>query len=162
MNYREFRTAAHRHLVCCQKLCNSLTSISNLGEKKAIIDDIYYLSGYIIETLISHAIFSMEDNQTKKNPVNEYPYYEKGFKTHNFQAKIDFAIKHGCSFNGFLLIDQKHPNEKNMKLYNGWSVDLRYQKTATMHNIPDISEKMITDYIEVLSIVEKQFITRFL
>ena len=113
MNYKDYKNAAHRHLICCQKMCDALSSISNREEKNALIANIYYLSGYVIETLLSYAIFYSSDSETRKKPVEEHPEYNNGFRTHDFQAKISFATKHHCNLNGIVFISQKHDNQEN-------------------------------------------------
>lgn len=92
MDYKEFRQAAHRHLVTCQKMCDSLSGLTNSEDKNLMIANIYYLSGYVVETLLSYAFFCSCNPKTRKKPVEEHPEYEKGFKTHDFQAKIRVCL----------------------------------------------------------------------
>jgi hypothetical protein len=162
MKYRDFKSAAHRHLICCQKMCDTLSSISNQEEKNAIIANIYYLSGYVFETLLSYAIFSISDKNTRKNPVEEHPEYNNGFKTHDFQAKIDFAIKHKCDLNGIMFISQKHKNDSYMKLYREWKIELRYWPLKSVSTIATINEDLIKGYIDSIKEVENQFNGKFI
>lgn len=162
MDYREFRSAAHRHLVSCQKMCDALPNIKDLTEKNSLMADIYYLSGYVIESLLSYAIFHSSDRKVRNKPVEEHPDYENGFKTHNFQAKISFAIKHSCNLNGICFISQKHPNEDFMKLFNNWRVEWRYQSPVIASSFTNISETLIQGYVNSLKEVERQFNSRFI
>lgn len=162
MHYKEFRTAAQRHLLSCEKMCEKLGEATNCNEKRNLIAEVYYLSGYIVETLLSYAIFSVASRDIQNKPIEEHPDYENGFKTHNFQAKIHFALNHECNFDGIPFIGVKHANKDLMKLYNSWSVDLRYQHYSKFTNVPSaISEQMINSYIGELAKLVQQFNQRF-
>lgn len=162
MDYRDFRTAAHRHLVSCSKMCELLGNASD-EEKRNLISDIYYLSGYVVETLISYAIFSVAPKNIKNKPIEEHPDYENGFKTHNFQAKISFALKHSCDFGGISLISNQHPNTDINNLFRGWTIEVRYQHpTKFVNKKTTISDQLIIEYIDVLKNVEKQFHKKFI
>lgn len=163
MHYKEFRTAAHRHLLSCEKMCEKLRQTPNNNEKRDLIAEVYYLSGYIVETLLSYAVFSVASKDIQRKPIEEHPDYEKGFKTHSFSAKIYFALSHGCNFDGIAFIDNKHANKDLMKLFTSWVVDLRYQHYSKFNNVPPtISEQMISSYIGELAKMVQQFNQRFL
>lgn len=163
MYYKEFRNAAHRHLLSCEKMCEKLKQITNSNEKRDLIAEIYYLSGYIVETLLSYAVFSVAGRNVQNRPVEEHPDYENGFKTHNFQAKIYFAITHGCSFNGVPFIGERHPSNNLRKLFNAWNVDMRYQHYSKFQQVPnDLDETMICSYIEELNRLEKHFNQKYI
>lgn len=162
MDYKEFRQAAHRHLITCQKMCDGLSAIKNFEDKNAMIANIYYLSGYIIETLLSYAIFCSLDLKTKKKPVEDHPDYENGFKTHDFQAKISFAKKHNCNLDGITFISSRHSNKDFMKLFNGWRIDLRYRSPKNVSSVSLIDETLIKGYVNSLNELENQFITKFI
>ena len=161
MDYKEFRQAAHRHLITCQKMCDSLSGLTNSEDKNLIIANIYYLSGYVVETLLSYAFFCSCNSKTRKKPIEEHPEYEKGFKTHDFQAKISFVKKHNCNLDGITFISNKHSNDVFMKLYNGWQVDLRYRSPKNIVRVSVIDETLIKGYIDSLKEVEIQFINKF-
>lgn len=162
MNYKDFRTAAHRHLITCLKLCEILET-ANTEEKRNIISDIYYLSGYVIETLLSYAIFCAAPNAIRNKPIEEHPDYERGFKTHNFQAKISFALKHQCDFSGINLISNLHPNNEINNLFRSWTIEVRYQHPSNFIRKPTtISEQLILEYIYVLKEMEKQFHQKYI
>lgn len=59
MQYREYYQSALRHLEVCKMMMQSLESmdakIHNTAKRERLKLDIYYLSGYIIETMISMA-----------------------------------------------------------------------------------------------------------
>lgn len=163
MHYKEFRTAAHRHLLSCEKMCKGLSGLSNINEKRDLIAEIYYLSGYIVETLLSYAIFNVASREIQNQPIESHPDYDNGFKTHDFQAKIQFAINHGCNFDGFPFISVKHPNINLRKLFNAWHVNLRYQHYSKFNNTPSsLNERMIISYICELAKLEQQFNQKFL
>lgn len=163
MKYKEFRTAAHRHLLSCEKMCEKLNELQNANDKRDLIADIYYLSGYIVETLLSFAIFSVAGRRIQNNPIEMHPDYNNGFRTHNFQAKIHFAITHGCNFDGMPFIGTRHSNENLGKLFRAWQVDMRYQYHFKFQNSPElIDDKMICAYIVELSKLEHLINQKFI
>ena len=163
MHYKEFRSAAHRHLLSCKKMCEKLGQTTNDNEKRDLIAEVYYLSGYIVETLLSYAIFSVASRDIQKKPIEDHPDYERGFKTHNFKAKIYFALNHGCNFDGITFISNRHSNKELMKLFDSWGVELRYQHYSKFNGVlPTISEQMINSYIGELAKLFQQFNQRFL
>lgn len=143
-------------------MCEILET-ANSEEKRNIISDIYYLSGYVIETLISYAIFCVAPNAIRNKPIEEHPDYEKGFKTHNFQAKISFALNHKCDFSGITLISNIHPKSEINSLFRGWTIEVRYQHPSKiLRKLDTISEQLIIEYICVLREMEKQFHQKYI
>lgn len=162
MDYREFKKAAHRHLISCQKMCEALANANASEMKNALVSDIYYLSGYVVETLLSYAFFCSCDQKTREKPIEDHPEYEKGFKTHNFQSKISFVKKHQCNLDGFDFISQSHPNKKYMNLFNSWQVELRYTSLSGLGLKCSIDEQIITGYVEALKKLESQILRKYI
>ncbi len=163
MHYKEFRIAAHRHLISCEKMCEKLSELANPNDKRELIAEIYYLSGYIVETLLSYAIFSVASRDIQRNPIEQYPDYENGFKTHDFRAKIQFALTHGCNFDGFLFISVRHSNNSIMRMFSAWQVEMRYQHFSKFQNaLSSIDDQLINNYIVELSKLEKQFNQKYI
>lgn len=126
MIYREYLSAASRHLTTCQLMMMELKKIqkSKKQESKSLKLDIYYISGYIIETLISYSFFA---SINWKSDIEDSPLYNKSFKQHKIMNKLNFVLKYSCSFPGVILLDTKPKNSLMLKMMNEWSEVIRYQ-----------------------------------
>ncbi len=82
MNNKKYRIAAKRHLDTCEYMLDYLDKISyaDAYSKENILIDIYYLSGYIIECIVSYAINQL--NLTKSRGLEIR-------KIHNFPIPFD-------------------------------------------------------------------------
>ena len=57
MTYPEFKNASKKHLLSCECLVFLLNN-SCAKKEKYILSTIYYLSGYVIETILKYSIYS--------------------------------------------------------------------------------------------------------
>ena len=135
MQYKEYYQSALRHLDVCKTLMESLDSMNSKGhltaKRERLKLDIYYLSGYVIETMISYTFF-VNLNWQKNKHIESYPYYEKGFKTHNLSRKLSFATSNAhCDYSGVALLGNKISDSKERKMFCGWSEVIRYQNPKT-------------------------------
>lgn len=156
MDHREYRNAAARHLTTCKRLLDDL-SAQKQENKQQILLNIYYLSGYIIETSLSFAFFSHIGH---KGHVEQCEHYANGFKTHDFNAKVRFISKFNGDLSSLPFISIKHTDKNLQHLYNSWSTDYRYSyndKVASNH----LDEKLVERYLDSVSAVFKTIIQRF-
>lgn len=152
MTRKDYYRAAHRHLETCKCLYATQKNTKlDKTLKSHYLSNIYYLSGYVVETMISYALFTQI--RTELVNINNHPK----FKTHNIQAKILYARKNNCSLDGILLIDKKS-EKKIQKLYSDWTVDFRYQQYS---NIRSIDEKVLFEYLNVLNSIVIEIIKRY-
>ena len=150
MQYKEYYQSALRHLDVCKTLMESLDSMNSKGhltaKRERLKLDIYYLSGYVIETMISYTFF-VNLNWQKNKHIESYPYYEKGFKTHNLSRKLSFAISNAhCDYSGVALLGNKISDSKERKMFCGWSEVIRYQNPKTCIDL-DFSEEDLKKYL---------------
>lgn len=127
MKYRQFKNSAERHLRICEKLLLRLED-RNISKIDAafIRHEVYYLSGYIIETLISYALCNhlhieeeIEENEHfKDNPK---------FKTHALTRKYNYAKKHNCHLADIIFLSKACSNRKLQDLFENWDVKYRYE-----------------------------------
>ncbi len=156
MDFREYRKSAVRHYLTCEYLLSGLKS-QKLDYQKNILINIYYLSGYIVETSLSYAYFS---HVKFKGDVEESLEYQNGFKTHRFDIKIRFLKEKNGDLNSVPFISKKVGDERLNLLFNNWSTDFRY---CTNHRVKekDLSEDIIHKYLhqvhELLEILLKRF-----
>ena len=157
MQYKEYYQSALRHLDVCKTMMESLDSMDRkqhlFAKRERLKLDIYYLSGYVIETMISYTFF-VKLNWQKNKHIESCPYYKNGFKTHNLSMKLSFATsKAHCDYSGVPLLGNKISDSKERKLFCGWSEVIRYQNPKTCINL-DFSEVDLKNY---LSDIETMF-----
>lgn len=157
MLYKEYYKSALRHLDVCKIMLEKLSSMDkkpNLNSmRERLLLDIYYLSGYVIETMISYSHFVCLGWKENDN-IETYSLYGKGFKTHDLSAKITFAVlKARCDFSGITLLGIDIKNDIKRKMFHEWSEKVRYQHSK-------ISSKLVfneNDLESYLGDIEKMF-----
>lgn len=155
MQFLEYYSSALRHLDVCKLMLEKLSTMGVKQEKRRqrLMLDIYYLSGYIIETMISYSHF-VSLGWRKNNHIETYPLYDKGFKTHNLSVKLTFAVSKGhCDYSGIILLGQAITNATERKMFYEWSEKVRYQSPKTISKL-DFNEEDLKHY---LSDIEKMF-----
>lgn len=157
MQYKEYYQSALRHLDVCKTMMEFLDSMDGkphmVAKRERLKLDIYYLSGYVVETMISYTFF-VNLNWNKKDHIESCSFYDNGFKTHNLSAKLTFATsKAHCDYSGVPLLGNKIIDSKERKMFYGWSEVVRYQNPKTYINL-DFSEGDLKKY---LSDIESMF-----
>ncbi|OQY53979.1 MAG: hypothetical protein DRR08_19895 [Candidatus Parabeggiatoa sp. nov. 2] len=116
MNYKEYRTAARRHLDTCEYMLDYLDKISYADsyDKENILADIYYLSGYVIECIATYAIKTLELTQSRDSrKIHNFQHNDIPLLRKNIQ-KIDKPIEN--------LIKNSYVKY----LYQAWNPKVRY------------------------------------
>lgn len=131
----DFIISAERHLCACKYLQDEYIRQTKESVKKRLFQEIYYLSGYVVETMMSYAILVVK--QCKGNVYEDETYNGGKFKTHHLEVKANWAtVEHGCDFSTIEALTQIHRDNKLGWLYRSWSADVRYENTdLTAHGI---------------------------
>lgn len=160
MNYIEFLGAAKRHAICCHEIVKRYDELGrgHDKEKKALLNNAYYLSGYIIETLLSYAFFNCI--QCKGKIEDNEHFKRASFKTHDLSIKATYARTHNCDFSSLPLIGHKHENQKIQSMFTKWCVELRYQESK------EVLGKCVTvddlkAYLNVIDEIKNSIIEKF-
>lgn len=171
--YMDYKTAAQRHLMTCQYLVECLTLPDNTNHKPLsntyksyLLKNIYYLSGYTIESIVNFAIYECV-NDTKPRPqkirrVNQLyePSLSLVFKDrrnigfryviawHNFQKNMEVLnILATSKFSKIPVISGTHYPIywNNVKpLFDNWEAQVRYKDNAlTLY-----TEQQILDFFK--------------
>ena len=156
MQYKEYYQSALRHLYVCKTMMELLDSMDRkqhlFVKRERLKLDIYYLSGYVIETMISYTFF-VRLNWQKNKDIKSCPYYEKGFKTHDLSRKLSFAASNAhCDYSGVPLLGNKISDSKVKKMFCGWSEVIRYQNPKTCMNL-DFSEDDLKNYLSDIELM---------
>ncbi len=121
--------------------------------KRFIIRNVYYLSGYVIETALSYSLFSYI-GWKRDVDIEICKLYCKEFKTHILINKLAFLSKHGVTFHGCELIDKAPKNIIFNTMFNSWSEVVRYRKPRSIHQLLEIDEATIASYIDSVDKVQ--------
>lgn len=161
MEYQEYKRSAERHLNTCERLLQSLKDCSSHSEKQNILSNIYYLSGYVIESSLSYLFFAANDYDGEIE--NSDDYKTGGFKTHLFQRKIDYIhAKIGSRYlKDIPMISNKSCSKDLLTLYNSWKPDFRYtDKSSKVTKKKHLNESVLKSYINTIKIVNNKLISR--
>ena len=154
--YKDYKTAAQRHLMTCQYLVECLTLPDNTHHKPLsssyksyLLKNIYYLSGYTIESIVNFAIYECV-NDTKPrhqkirraNQLNE-PTLSLGFKSrgkHGYQYVIayhkfqeNYKVLNNLATSKFALVPviggTNYPSywSSVQPLFDNWEAQVRYK-----------------------------------
>lgn len=171
--YKDYKTAAQRHLMTCQYMVECLTLPDNTlhkplssSYKSYLLKNIYYLSGYTIESIINFAIYECV-NDTKErdqkiwrvNQLHE-PSLSLVFKDrrnvgfryviawHNFQKNMEVLnILATSKFSQIPVISGTHYPiywGSIQTLFDNWEAQVRYK-----NNVLDLyTEQQILDFFK--------------
>ena len=142
MIYREYFNAAQRHRETCDYLIKKIKDPQEYIEvpcQKKILQNIYYLSGYIIECIISYTFFSVINYDIKKSVYdlddnNSFSYkFHIFFKDHSINSnelRIEEIRKRGGSLSSEIpIIGDVVVEEITKKMYFQWNSKSRYTTT---------------------------------
>ena len=120
--YPEFKKASKKHLVVCECLITSLENESQQKEKD-IVTTIYYLTGYVFETILKFSLYASIGFDKKVNieKLNSHNLtFKKDIKTHSLvKLKRDVEAKSITSFPQY---------ENNKDLFSSWNSKIRYDE----------------------------------
>lgn len=154
MNYNEFYKASFRHMFICRELLNNLDALKiNSSDVTHVVNEVYYLSGYVLETMISFCVCSQLRVYT--NVMEDSRINNKRFRTHNIEKKVEYALENGCNFRNIPFLSEKHSNAILNKLFNSWTVDLRYEPNRLL------SLENVQLYVSEINKVFNQLLSKY-
>jgi len=128
--YPEFKKASKKHLIACECLMASLEEGNCTQNKEHILTTIYYLSGYIFETIFKFSLYSAVSFGQKEDisKLNTHRLrYDENIKTHSLiKLKRDIEEKNIIS-----LIEY----ESNKRLFSDWTSEIRYDEKTSFSEI---------------------------
>jgi len=121
-NYPEFKRASKKHLIACECLIESLKNGCKQKEKH-ILTTIYYLTGYVFETILKFSLYASIsfDKNENINKLNSHGLtFEDDIKIHNLiKLKRAVETKNITSFPQY---------ENNKNLFSSWNSEIRYNE----------------------------------
>lgn len=142
MDYRQFLRAAERHLLTCKQLLSKYDLIVNSCEKTYLLAEVYYLSGYILETGLSYAFFS--HICYSGDVYNSSHLNTTSFKTHDLVKKYQYLLRSSCVIPDLVFISLPHNNYALQTLFLSWSVNYRYEQ------YPGLTKTILAEYISAI------------
>lgn len=157
MDYIQFRNAAYRHLISCkQMLKEAQDSMIKKDTKDRLCLEIYYLSGYILETMLSYAVCSSMN--ITGDIYQSKPFKEDAnlFRTHDLNQKFCYALKKGCNgLRNICFFQKKHSDALIQDLFSEWQVKYRYENKANLS--PEILSTYINSIEKVYQTILKNY-----
>ncbi|MCF0121992.1 MAG: hypothetical protein HUJ74_02070 [Lachnospiraceae bacterium] len=137
-----------------------LKDISDSSIKKDAKDrlclEIYYLSGYILETMLSYALCSSMNIQGDIHQSKPFKEDAKLFKVHNLNQKYNYALQKGCNgLRNICFFQKKHQDDIIQKLFVDWHVKYRYE------NRPNLSPEVLSKYLSSIEIIYRTILKNY-
>jgi hypothetical protein len=74
MIYEDYLKVALKHLRTCEYLKDNLSRVNHIEKKDAILRNLYYLCGYVLEGIINYGIYKKYYNYRPNQPVKPIFY----------------------------------------------------------------------------------------
>lgn len=157
MEYKEFRNAAYRHLVSCKQMLADVTNTQIQQDvKNRLCLEIYYLSGYILETMLSYAVCSSMNVEGDINKSKPFTTDSAEFKTHRLMQKYNYALNNGCiGLRNLCFFQTPHQNSDIQKLFTNWTVEYRYKKRE------NISQDLLVEYMNSIENIYEEIFKKY-
>jgi hypothetical protein len=152
MQTKDYVISANRHLCVCKTLLNTITSATPADKKCQILCEIYYISGYIIESMLSYAVLS--HFRVQGDVMDSEHLKNNSFKTHNLQKKVQYALEKKCNIKGITLLTQKGKYTQQ-ELFRNWNVKYRYEKYCVLE------KEKLNEYINTTENIYKQILSKY-
>lgn len=134
MIFDEYNEACKRHVQACESLLRDMKEYSEKKQKR-ILQEAYYLAGYIFECIYKYAIYALIEYDPKEsvNDLNKDGLtFKKHIKKHDFSIlrdELDTRIGGNIPF-----IKTKEGIEKEIiDLYEKWDPKFRYEANPAVN-----------------------------
>lgn len=129
---QSFARAAHKHLKTCDEMFSHLSAVRSEQDKKILLSQLYYISGYVLECIYKFGILSAMGKATVNLSKEELD--ELGLKSHDIrilrQEYIEYSHKKTTP------IAHNH--------FKKWDVQIRYYAP---NEIEELDFSKIKDYL---------------
>ena len=154
MSYKDYMKAAFRHLAVCNQLIDDIKRCQlSIPNQKHILNEVYYISGYVVECVLSYVLFYKHNGDISTNPFYNDPAFKKH---HNLQFRLDYVKKKTNSrFTNIVFFSIPHEKPDQNRLFSDWSVDFRYEESTNLSKdhlslflseITEIHKKILFQY----------------
>lgn len=181
MDFKDYQKTSLKHLTTCKIMLDSMDNlisqstalINNENKKKALLHNMFYLSGYTLESIINYSIFKhfkwtepsiyVTDHKfSARSGVSFYPntgrlvdrgVYPFWMSQHNFQRNIQILSK-ALPASKIPLIDKTIKIDSDLiKLYKSWQIEMRYHPQDTTYDNLVLSEDNVKRFVGLTEIV---------
>ncbi|MFK5976374.1 MAG: hypothetical protein QM493_07695 [Sulfurovum sp.] len=126
MYYPEFKKASKKHLIACECLIASLDTNCKQNEIN-ILTTLYYLTGYIFETILKFSIYSAIEYDRKidisKISSHGLKYTKNSMQTHHLIYLKELMESKS--------INRLTDYDNNKNLFSKWDSEIRYKEKVT-------------------------------
>jgi hypothetical protein len=132
MKYKQYEKAAKRHRATCDNLLKIVEDgfIGNKPieqhEKDKMLENIYYLSGYVVECILSFKYFQLI-KYNKNNSVYDFNDFKTYFSTHSKAPVIELIRERGgVKVNQIPIVGNIKLKQIEKDMYEHWKTKVRY------------------------------------
>lgn len=130
---KAFGKAAHKHLTTCKEMISHLPAVKTPSDKKHLLANLYYISGYVLECIYKFGILCAMGKG--KNKLTKIELDEYGLMSHDIKTLRQIYIEAS---------KKKRKNITNSH-FSKWDVQIRY---LTPDEIAELEEEKILNYLE--------------
>jgi hypothetical protein len=144
MLYQEYKISAERHLYTCNQLLCNLRDIGDQKSKNKVLTNTYYLSGYIIENIISYKFFDFigyPENKSVYLFKRNSETFDSLFRKHSYlenERRLIFMIELGLNLSNCFPFYCSNINEDVLLMYEEWDATVRYTTTHLSFPINEV------------------------
>jgi hypothetical protein len=157
MKYPDFKDAAARHILSCNYILNMLDALKE-HEKRLLLWNTYYLSGYIVECSLKFAFFKgIRYDRSKDIEDLNYVFGEREYNFERIKNQQHNLVNIKNYFNpiiNHLPLDSTTPfvkqvikNGDHNELIKQWDAQIRYSSKAYTHFKFILDKILIKDYL---------------
>lgn len=128
-----FKKAAIKHLKTCEEIVNHLSAVRPEADKKMLLANLYYLSGYVLECVYKFGILSAMGKM--RHSLKKADLEVHGLKSHDIRTLRQTYLE---------LSRKKIPNISHAHFTN-WDVQIRYWSP---NEISNLEEDRIREYLD--------------
>ncbi|MDM8535965.1 hypothetical protein QUF70_04355 [Desulfobacterales bacterium HSG17] len=173
--YLDYRYAAEVHIAACKELRKRLKESHGLyrdeKDRKKVKQELYYLSGYIIECMITYALGSLLDRLNPDDNIHEenileidkllkvpgqqdkrkisFNFFKEG--SHSIERKLNHIKQYEIRDSIPIIHKEYHKNsdlsDKFKQLHESWLPHHRYKLADDVKGILE-NDKLLYDFIE--------------
>ncbi len=177
MDFKDYQKASLKHLTTCKIMLDSIDLLASKDEalinieikKQALLHNMFYLSGYTLESIINYTIFKhfkwsepsiyVTDHKfSARCDLSFYPNvgrlkgrgnYTFWMSQHDFRRNIEI-LKKTFPNSGIPLIDKMIKVDPDLiKLYNSWNVEIRYYTQDALYSGQVLSEDKVKRFVSL-------------
>ncbi|WP_413670138.1 hypothetical protein ACEN9X_09465 [Mucilaginibacter sp. Mucisp86] len=182
MDFKNYQESSIKHLSTCKSILHAIHLLHTVGNTsadilqpnntQATLHNVFYLSGYTLESIINYSIFKhyrwtkpsvqeLDHTFSGRCDFTFFPHvprrnggtYQYWASQHEFHRNIDI-LKREFSSCGLPLIDRTAPVDNDAKkLFFSWNVEVRYHLPTERYSGVELTFANVKKFVELTDIL---------